>query len=100
MEFKYSSEDDVVWVEVPKNLKKGGRPGQEFVHCIEEEFANYDVKNIRIVFVIVQKEKDKALIKQYLDKIGIVSQFITQFTLKKKLTGQRPAMGVYTNILR
>ena len=61
---------------------------------------NYDVSKIKIAFVIVQKETEKALAKEQLDKMGIVSQFITNFTLRKKLTGERPAMGVYTNILR
>ena len=60
----------------------------------------YDVTNIRMAFVIIQKESEKAPIKECLDKMGIASQFITYFTLDKKLTGDRPAMGVYTNILR
>jgi len=110
MSFAYSGGDDVAWVEVPFNDKYPDPPkgrnkhgtGFKFVHCIKEELKpeNYDVSKIKIAFVIVQKETEKALAKEQLDKMGIVSQFITNFTLRKKLTGERPAMGVYTNILR
>ena len=60
----------------------------------------YDVSNIRIAFVIIREQTEKALIKECLDKMGIASQFITKFTLEEKLCKDRPVMGVYTNILR
>jgi len=108
MSFAYGGGDDVAWVEVPFNDKYPDPPkgrnkhgtGFKFVHCIKEEMQNYDVSKIKIAFVIVQKETEKALAKEQLDKMGIVSQFITNFTLRKKLTSERPALGVYTNILR
>ena len=38
--------------------------GYKFAHCIEEELAEYNKQNIKIAFVIVQKETEKALAKE------------------------------------
>ena len=75
MDFSYSDGEDVAWVEVPLNenielrqgLPKGRWSGGKFVHEIEREMQFYDVSNIRMAFVIIKKESEKALIKECLD---------------------------------
>ena len=38
-----------------------------------------------MVFVLINKEEDKAAIKKYLDKVGVVSQFLLKRTTFKIL---------------
>ena len=50
----------------------------------------------QIIFVLLQREKDKGPIKSYLDSKGVVSQFMLQKNMQKKVK----VMGVMTNLLR
>ena len=50
----------------------------------------------QIVFVLLQKEKEKGPIKSYFDSKGVVSQFMLQKNMSRKVK----VMGVMTNLLR
>ena len=40
--------------------------------------------NVRLVFVLIDREEDKAAVKRYLDKVGVVSQFLLAKTMLDK----------------
>ena len=71
-----------VWVEVPddRDLKNEGvqdlRLGGSFLHCIREELDDDVMQQLGLVFVLVDREENKARIKRHFDSKGIVTQFM------------------------
>lgn len=102
------SDDDIQWVEVPseQTLMNDGldrrdakRESGRMIHCIRQMLLNAkDEKDpgLRIAFVLLQRPEEKAPIKMFLDKHGIVSQFMVQRNVERNLS----KMGVFTNLLR
>lgn len=76
--------DDILFVEVPseqeiasrtkvdkKDLKNGGK----YTICMENElfYNNGNNHGLQIVFVLIDREEDKAHVKRFLDGKGVVS---------------------------
>lgn len=73
------------WIEVPS-----GRPG-DFNNAIK---ADVNPKACKIVVVVVPNPSDKKVVKGFLDKGGVPSQFITAGKLRNA------KMGVFSNLLK
>lgn len=51
------------------------------------------------MIIILEKEEEKAPIKKYLDKVGVVSQFLLKSKMRAKV-GERDFASVMGNILK
>jgi len=51
------------------------------------------------VIIILEREEEKAPIKKYLDKVGVVSQFLLKSKMRAKV-GERDFASVMGNILK
>ena len=117
MRFPKPGDDGIKWVEIPpkKDLINDGldrnqaeRESCRMIHCIKESALMGDMQDegspmknpeLKLCFVLIQYPDQKKDVKKYLDRCGIVSQFMVKKTLEKNLDG-RPKMGIFTNLLR
>lgn len=51
------------------------------------------------MIIVLEKEEEKAPIKKYLDKVGVVSQFLLKSKMRAKV-GERDFASVMGNILK
>lgn len=51
------------------------------------------------MIIILEREEEKAPIKKYLDKVGVVSQFLLKSKMRAKV-GERDFASVMGNILK
>lgn len=77
--------EDPQWIEVP-----GNKPA-DFTNAIK---TDVNPKVCKLVVVVIFNPADKKVVKGFLDKVGVPSQFITS----GKLRGAK--MGVFSNLLK
>jgi hypothetical protein len=84
------------------NINKGQlKNGGKYIFCLQNELFENDKNNfgVQVLFVLLQREEEKAAIKKYLDKVGVISQFLLQSKMKAKV-GERDFASVMGNILK
>lgn len=92
------------YIEIPdrRELKNEGlsdkdlRNGGDFIYCIEQDISPEKAKSFMIAVVLISRDSDKPPIKRKLDSLGVISQFLLEKNISKKVS----VRGVVTNLLR
>jgi len=95
-------EGEPIWIEIPddRDLQNDGckdtRNGKNYIWCLENSEEEMFKHKVQVCFVLIGNDKDHPKIKNRLDKMNIVSQFMLYKNIQKKVG----VMGVITNLLR